>query len=65
MEDERAEWKRQKVDLEKSVREWEEKNQLSEEREKGKQREIDLLNTRLKETLQQLEEVDSLRRCNT
>lgn len=65
MEDERAEWKRQKVDLEKSVREWEEKTHLSEEREKGKQREIDLLNTRLKETLQQLEEVDSLRRCNT
>ena len=65
MEDERAEWKRQKVDLEKSVREWEEKNHLSEEREKGKQCEIDLLNTRLKETLQQLEEVDSLRRCNT
>ena len=65
MEDERAEWKRQKVDLEKSVREWEEKNHLSEEREKGKQREVDLLNTRLKETLQQLEEVDSFRRCNT
>ena len=65
MEDERAEWKRQKVDLEKSVREWEEKNHLSEEREKGKQHEVDLLNTRLKETLQQLEEVDSLRRCNT
>ena len=65
MEDERAEWKRQKVDLEKSVREWEEKNHLSEEHEKGKQREVDLLNTRLKETLQQLEEVDSLRRCNT
>lgn len=65
MKDERAEWKRQKVDLEKSVREWEEKNHLSEESEKGKQREVDLLNTRLKETLQQLEEVDSLRRCNT
>ena len=47
------------------MREWEEKNRLSEEREKGKQREIDLLNTRLKETLQQLEEVDSCCRCDT
>ena len=34
MEDERAEWKRKKVDLDKSVREWEEKNHQSEEREK-------------------------------
>lgn len=57
MENERAEWKRQKADLEKTAREWEERNRLSEEREKGKQREIDLLNSRLKETLRQLEEV--------
>ena len=64
METERAEWKRQRADLEKAAREWEEKNRLSEEREKGKQREIDLLNTRLKETLLRFEEVCAVGCCN-